>query len=186
MQLARAGVFDLRIFHDEVLMPILRHWHIFELEGLAAEAEAARQHLATWLQDLDANARRFEERRDATAWSGQGRSLVAEPPAHWPGSPKPRRGPGPLRETSAAASGLPAMARKSTLRLLGSRVSEDGTVAGNEQFVDTLAGFALFADLGSAGTGARRPLRGGSLVPGRHPHHPRRPAWLRAAHHPGG
>ncbi len=78
MQLARAGVFDLRIFHDEVLMPILRHWHIFELKGLSAEAEAARQHLATWLQTLDANARRFEERRDATAWSGQGPSLVAD------------------------------------------------------------------------------------------------------------
>jgi acyl-[acyl-carrier-protein] desaturase len=78
MQLARAGVFDLRIFHDEVLMPILRHWHIFELEGLSPEAEAARQHLATWLQTLDANARRFEERRDAAARSGQGRSLVAD------------------------------------------------------------------------------------------------------------
>ncbi len=70
MQLARAGVFDLRIFHDEVLMPILRHWRVFELEGLSPEAEAARQHLATFLRDLDANARRFEERRDASLKSG--------------------------------------------------------------------------------------------------------------------
>ena len=38
-QLARAGIFDLRIFHDEVLMPILRHWRVFELEGLSPEAE---------------------------------------------------------------------------------------------------------------------------------------------------
>jgi len=43
MQMARAGIFDLRIHHDDVLWPILRHWGIFELEGLDAEAEAAWQ-----------------------------------------------------------------------------------------------------------------------------------------------
>ena len=70
-QLARAGIFDLRIFHDEVLMPILRHWRVFELEGLSPEAETERQRLAVYLRDLDANARRFEERRDAPsrAWT---------------------------------------------------------------------------------------------------------------------
>ena len=32
-QIAKAGIYDLRVHHDEVLMPILRHWRIFELEG---------------------------------------------------------------------------------------------------------------------------------------------------------
>ena len=69
-QLARAGIFDLRIFHDEVLMPILRHWRVFELEGLSPEAELERQRLAVYLRDLDANARRFEERRDGVKARG--------------------------------------------------------------------------------------------------------------------
>ncbi len=64
-QLARAGIFDLRIHHDDVLWPILRHWRIFELEGLDAAAEQDRTRLAAYLRDLDASASRFEERRDA-------------------------------------------------------------------------------------------------------------------------
>jgi len=75
-QLARAGIFDLRIFHDEVLMPILRHWRVFELEGLSPEAETERQRLAVYLQDLDASARRFEERRDSKA-AGRGADALA-------------------------------------------------------------------------------------------------------------
>ena len=69
-QLARAGIFDMRIHHDEVLMPILRHWRIFELEGLSPEAEVERQRLAVYLRDLDASARRFEERRDSARSRG--------------------------------------------------------------------------------------------------------------------
>ena len=64
-QLARAGIFDLRIHHDEVLMPVLNQWRIFELDGLSPAAEEARTKLATYLVDLDASARRFEERRAA-------------------------------------------------------------------------------------------------------------------------
>ena len=32
-QIAKAGIYDLRVHRDEVLLPILRHWRIFELEG---------------------------------------------------------------------------------------------------------------------------------------------------------
>jgi acyl-[acyl-carrier-protein] desaturase len=65
--MAKAGIFDLRIHHDDVLWPILRHWRLFELENLDAEAEADREKLAAYLVELDASARRFEERRDAAA-----------------------------------------------------------------------------------------------------------------------
>ncbi len=63
VSLAHAGIFDLRLHHDEVLMPILRHWRIFELEGLDATAEADRVRLAAYLKDLDASAERFVQRR---------------------------------------------------------------------------------------------------------------------------
>jgi acyl-[acyl-carrier-protein] desaturase len=61
-QIAKAGIYDLRVHRDEVLLPILRHWRIFELEGLDAAAEDARRRLAEHLEALDAAARRFEEK----------------------------------------------------------------------------------------------------------------------------
>ena len=60
--MAKAGIYDLRVHRDDVLMPILRFWGIFELSGLDAAAEQARQRLHEHLEKLDAAARRFEER----------------------------------------------------------------------------------------------------------------------------
>jgi acyl-[acyl-carrier-protein] desaturase len=62
-QIARAGIYDLRIHHDEVILPLLRHWAVFDLEGLDAEGEKARVELAEFLTQLDAQASRFEQRR---------------------------------------------------------------------------------------------------------------------------
>jgi acyl-[acyl-carrier-protein] desaturase len=62
-QIAKAGIYDLRIHHDEVVMPLLRHWAVFELENLDAEGEKARVELAEFLTQLDRQASRFEERR---------------------------------------------------------------------------------------------------------------------------
>ena len=61
-QIAKAGIYDIRVHRDEVLLPILRHWRIFELTNLDAAAEAARTRLADHLAKLDDAARRFEER----------------------------------------------------------------------------------------------------------------------------
>jgi acyl-[acyl-carrier-protein] desaturase len=61
-QIARAGIYDLRVHRDEVLLPILRHWRIFDLGGLDATAEDARRRLAEHLEQLDQAAKRFEER----------------------------------------------------------------------------------------------------------------------------
>src|SRR4029079_688764 len=52
-QIARAGIYDLRVHRDEVLLPIIRHWRIFELEGLDAAAEEARRRLQAPLDQLD-------------------------------------------------------------------------------------------------------------------------------------
>ena len=60
--IARAGIYDLRVHRDEILMPILRYWGVFELAGLDAAAEEARHRLAQHLDKLDAAAKRFEEK----------------------------------------------------------------------------------------------------------------------------
>jgi acyl-[acyl-carrier-protein] desaturase len=70
LSLANAGIFDLRIHHDEVLMPVIRHWRILELDGLSAVAEADRERLVTYLAELDASADRFVVRRAERALAG--------------------------------------------------------------------------------------------------------------------
>jgi acyl-[acyl-carrier-protein] desaturase len=65
VEMAVAGVYDLRQHRDDVVMPVLRYWKVFELEGLSPAGERARSELAEFLDGLDKDAARFEERRDA-------------------------------------------------------------------------------------------------------------------------
>jgi acyl-[acyl-carrier-protein] desaturase len=60
--IAKAGIYDLRVHRDEVLLPIVRHWGLLDLSGLDAAAEEARQRLVTHLEQLEIAAQRFEER----------------------------------------------------------------------------------------------------------------------------
>ena len=60
--IAKAGIYDLRVHRDEVLLPIVRHWGILDLSGLDAAADEARQRLVEHLEQLEAAAQRFEER----------------------------------------------------------------------------------------------------------------------------
>jgi acyl-[acyl-carrier-protein] desaturase len=61
-EIAKAAIYNLRVHRDEVLLPILDYWRIFELANLDAAAEEARRRLAEHLASLDLSARRFEER----------------------------------------------------------------------------------------------------------------------------
>ena len=62
-QMAKAGIYDLRIHHDEVIWPLLRHWGVFEAENLDPSAEQRREELRRFVADLDATASRFEAKR---------------------------------------------------------------------------------------------------------------------------
>jgi acyl-[acyl-carrier-protein] desaturase len=64
-QIANAGIYDLRIHHDDIVWPLLRHWRVFQLEGLDEHAEMRRNELAEFLTTLDSQATRFEEKREA-------------------------------------------------------------------------------------------------------------------------
>jgi acyl-[acyl-carrier-protein] desaturase len=64
--IAKAGIYDLRLHHDDVLMPVLRHWGVFERGDFGGEGEQAREELATFLEALDTQATRFVERRAET------------------------------------------------------------------------------------------------------------------------
>ncbi len=64
VQMAVAGVYDLRQHRDDVVAPVLRFWNVFELEGLDAEGERARAELAEFMDQLEGQAKRFEDKRD--------------------------------------------------------------------------------------------------------------------------
>jgi acyl-[acyl-carrier-protein] desaturase len=65
VSIAIEGIYDLRQHRDEVVMPVLRFWKVFELEGLNEDGERARTELAEFVDQLDVQAARFEEKRDA-------------------------------------------------------------------------------------------------------------------------
>ena len=64
VEMAVAGIYDLRQHKDDVVMPVLRFWKVFELEGLSPEGEQARTELAGFLENLEKQALRFEDKRE--------------------------------------------------------------------------------------------------------------------------
>ncbi|WP_029434198.1 acyl-ACP desaturase [Blastococcus sp. URHD0036] len=64
MLIAKAGIYDLRLHHDEVVSPVLRAWRVFERTDLGPAGEKAREELAEFLTGLDAAATRFVESRE--------------------------------------------------------------------------------------------------------------------------
>ncbi len=67
VQMAKAGIYDLRIHHDDIVMPLLRQWGVLELKNLDGEGEKAREELAAAVAVLDEQATRFVEQREAAA-----------------------------------------------------------------------------------------------------------------------
>ncbi len=73
--IAKAGIYDLRVHRDEVLMPIIRHWKLFELEGLDAAGPPGR--VDPPLRGAPRDFNRPENRRSSIAGVG---ALTACPP----------------------------------------------------------------------------------------------------------
>ncbi|MBN3510616.1 acyl-ACP desaturase [Mycolicibacterium septicum] len=62
--MAKHGIYDLRQHFEEVVMPNLRKWQIFERNDFSAVGEARRDQLAAFLEDLQTKVVKFEEQRD--------------------------------------------------------------------------------------------------------------------------
>jgi acyl-[acyl-carrier-protein] desaturase len=67
VEIAKAGIYDLRIHHDQVVWPLLRHWELFDQEGLDEEAQQSLVQLEAYLEALDGMATRYDEKRAARA-----------------------------------------------------------------------------------------------------------------------
>jgi len=63
--IARAGIYDFGIHHDQILVPVvLRHWDVESLEGLSPEAEQARAALVKRIARIGKAGKRLAERRE--------------------------------------------------------------------------------------------------------------------------
>jgi acyl-[acyl-carrier-protein] desaturase len=65
--IAKAGIYDLQLHHDQILVPVvLRHWAVEELEGLTPAAEEARSRLVGFIERVGRVGRRLADRRERT------------------------------------------------------------------------------------------------------------------------
>jgi acyl-[acyl-carrier-protein] desaturase len=64
-KIAIGGIYNLRIHHDDVLLPVLRHLKVLEISGLGAEGLQAQDEIGVFMGGLDDQAKRFDERRAA-------------------------------------------------------------------------------------------------------------------------
>jgi acyl-[acyl-carrier-protein] desaturase len=65
VQIALAGIYDLKQHVEDVVAPVLRAWNIFEREDFTGDGAQARDELAAFLSNAEADANRFIEKRDA-------------------------------------------------------------------------------------------------------------------------
>jgi acyl-[acyl-carrier-protein] desaturase len=59
--IAVGGVYDPRIHLDDVVMPVLKKWRIFEREDFTGEAAAMRDDLGVLVQELEQACEKFED-----------------------------------------------------------------------------------------------------------------------------
>jgi acyl-[acyl-carrier-protein] desaturase len=60
VMIAVGGVYDPRIHLDEVVMPVLKKWRIFEREDFSGEAARLRDDLAVLVKELEVACDKFE------------------------------------------------------------------------------------------------------------------------------
>jgi acyl-[acyl-carrier-protein] desaturase len=61
VKMAVGGIYDPRQHLDDVVMPVLRRWRIFERDDLGAEGARRRDELAVVIKQMNEEAARFEE-----------------------------------------------------------------------------------------------------------------------------
>jgi acyl-[acyl-carrier-protein] desaturase len=60
VMIAVGGVYDPRIHLDEVVMPVLKKWRIFEREDITGDAAELRDDLAVLIKELEVACDKFE------------------------------------------------------------------------------------------------------------------------------
>ena len=62
IEMARAGVYNMRIHYEQVVLPLLKQWNIADLEDLTPQAAQYQEKLMALPEKIRAQAERFEAR----------------------------------------------------------------------------------------------------------------------------
>ena len=62
VDVAKAGVYNLRIHHDRVVLPVLKDWKIADLRGLTHAAAELQEKILALPDQIMERAERFEQR----------------------------------------------------------------------------------------------------------------------------
>ena len=63
--IAKAGIYDFAVHHDQILQPVvMRHWGLESVEGLDAEAEQARDSALRHIDRVGKAAKRLASPRE--------------------------------------------------------------------------------------------------------------------------
>lgn len=66
-KIAGAGIYDLTVHHEQILVPVvMRQWNVEGIEGLTQTGEEARERLMKRMAKSEKVARRLAERREAS------------------------------------------------------------------------------------------------------------------------
>jgi acyl-[acyl-carrier-protein] desaturase len=61
VKMAVGGIYDARQHLDEVVLPVLRKWRIFERTDFTAEGERKRDELGAFIEKMEVEAAKFDE-----------------------------------------------------------------------------------------------------------------------------
>ncbi len=61
VKMAVGGIYDARQHLDEVVLPVLRKWRIFDRDDFTGEGERARDELAAFIEKMEVEAAKFDE-----------------------------------------------------------------------------------------------------------------------------
>ncbi len=67
VEMAKAGVYNLRIHHDRVVVPLIRDWGIERITGISAQAQEIQEAIMEFPKTVLRQAEMFERRIGATA-----------------------------------------------------------------------------------------------------------------------
>lgn len=62
VEMAKAGVYNMRIHHDRVVVPLIRDWKIGSMEGLSTAAQEVQEKIMELPKTIERKAQAFERR----------------------------------------------------------------------------------------------------------------------------
>ena len=59
-QIAKAGIYDFKVHHEQILEPVvMRHWKVKDVSGLSPEAQKAQEELVSRVEKIGRVAARL-------------------------------------------------------------------------------------------------------------------------------